>query len=190
MPSVTSKGPFVASAVLVTPTKPGSYNAYFRLAHGERNLFGPRIWANIQVDDQKEEAASAVLDAEVKESKVPSAEESEEDGVKVSGPVLAVAAPCEEEQEQRPARVETPVVVAQPVIVPDPAVVAESMREDSKQAESQRQAKWAPALQHLREIGFDGDDEFLITMLANHDGDLAQTCLYLLQQRKMLSSSQ
>jgi len=35
------------SAVLNIPSKPGRYNVYFKLADAARNVFGPRIWADL-----------------------------------------------------------------------------------------------------------------------------------------------
>jgi len=40
------------SAVLRTPTIPGRYQAFFRLADSERNTFGQRIWCDLMVQPE------------------------------------------------------------------------------------------------------------------------------------------
>jgi next-to-BRCA1 protein 1 len=46
------------SVPITTPTKPGSYSAYFQLADANRSVFGPRLWLEVVVtrddeDDRK-----------------------------------------------------------------------------------------------------------------------------------------
>lgn len=52
------------SAVLRTPTQGGRYSVTFHLADGERNLFGPRLWADLLVErDPSEKAPQPVPSA-------------------------------------------------------------------------------------------------------------------------------
>jgi hypothetical protein len=47
------------SAEIATPHAPGRYTAFFRLADGERNMFGPRMWVDLMVPGESGAAASS-----------------------------------------------------------------------------------------------------------------------------------
>jgi hypothetical protein len=47
------------SAEIATPQAPGRYTAFFRLADGERNMFGPRMWVDLIVPGESGATASS-----------------------------------------------------------------------------------------------------------------------------------
>jgi len=47
------------SAEIVTPSTPGRYTAFFRLADSERNMFGPRMWVDLIISGENSSAPAA-----------------------------------------------------------------------------------------------------------------------------------
>lgn len=63
------------SAVLIAPSQPGRYTIYFQLADSERNVFGPRLGADLVVAEAEKEWVDVKDEKEVKEPANESAKE-------------------------------------------------------------------------------------------------------------------
>jgi len=177
------------SVPITTPTKPGSYAAYFQLADAGRNVFGPRLWLEVVVtrDDEDERklapsgsVSNVLLNTNTSSSlSAPIVDTSGWIDVKVeTSPVIKpVAAPV-----VVPATTLPPVSAPAPVTasvapVPTPAkpvVVAPTVKPASPAP------KFAAQLASLASMGFN-NAELNSFLLEKHNGDIQQVSNWLLE---------
>jgi next-to-BRCA1 protein 1 len=152
------------SAALVAPAAPGRFTAVFQLADEERNLFGPRLSAEVVV----EKAQSAKMDAEAERAEL-NAVETKADQVKAAEP----ASPKEWVDVKAP---EPEFEVKQDMVVAAaPAQAATPVAEPAAPAQSE---KYREQHQFLKELGFD-DEQLNSQLLEMHKGDVREVCQYL-----------
>lgn len=172
--------------VLNLPKDVGRYTAYYRLADGDRNCFGPRLWADIFVvaNDSKlpvQPANSAPVAA-------APAGPSGKDEKKDAGAVPVTAAPT---ASVAATVVSAPGPVAVPAAVPlTPAPVAASgsqaasaVSASSDAAVSPVFAKYAVQLRQLSDMGFKNADLNLY-LLDRANGSVTEVAQWYLEKGK------
>jgi len=163
------------SVPITTPVKAGNYSAYFQLADESRNVFGPRLWLEVQVtcDDEDERkvadvaSTSAPLPSAPASPSLPSVDTSGWVDVKVeTSPLIKPATP----------------VTAIPVAVPVPAPIptASASKPAPTPAPAATPAKYADQLASLSAMGFN-NAELNAFLLEKHTGDVQKVTNWLLE---------
>jgi len=169
------------SVPVTTPVKAGNYTAYFQLANSERNVFGPRLWLEVQVTRDEEDERKLALAAASSSSSPPPAAHVDTSGwvdVKVETspvvkPTTAPVTPVVPAVTLAPttaAPVTPKLVVAIPV---HPAPSAPS-------APAPGPAKYAAQLASLSAMGFN-NAELNAFLLEKHTGDIQKVTNWLLE---------
>jgi hypothetical protein len=145
-----------AYAELVLPQRSGRYNAYFRLATAERDVFGPRLWADVNVS-----AVRATPKEEVKSAPAPAPEDDRK-------PTRAPrATPLQEVKE---------VKSAAPVRAPTAAPAVPQTPVDSA-----RERKWEFEISQLMSTGFP-DRRAVVEAVERAEGDVQRAYEDLIQK--------
>jgi len=169
------------SVPITTPTKPGSYSAYFQLADGDRKVFGPRLWLEVLVTrDDEDERKLAPPAQPVSSNNSPSLSSTVAPVVDTSGwidvkvetspvmkPVLAPATlPAAPIVSLSPSLESVAKPVVKPVaIAPKPTATP---------------SKYAAQLASLSSMGFN-NSELNSFLLEKHNGDIQQVSNWLLE---------
>jgi len=159
------------SVPITTPTKPGNYSAYFQLADADRNVFGPRLWLEVQAtrdeEDERKLAPPATVSApmaSVPATTTPSVDTSGWVDVKVeTSPVVKPVAVAVSTTPLAPTS--APAIAVKPVAVkPDAATPS----------------KYDAQLASLSSMGFK-NAELNSFLLEKHNGDIQQVTNWLLE---------
>lgn len=149
-------------AELVLPQRSGRYNAYFRLATAERDVFGPRLWADVNVSAvravPKEELKSVPVEAIAKP--VP------------AKPVPPAAKPATATEVPRAAASAAPEVKSE---VPVTAAAAAAPLDPEKLQ------KWAFEMSSLMSTGF-SDRRAVLEAIERSEGDIQRAYEELIHQ--------
>ena len=139
---------------LIAPRKPGRLSAYFRLTtrHGER--FGPRLWTDLNFVEGMES-----VPASVPAPGIPVAEHHIDSN---SLPTAACVSPVRVAGYECVATPASAIPVSAPVPRTATPVVA----------------KWSREMATIRDMGFTGDEEVLMSLLDLHNGDVAMVKMY------------
>jgi hypothetical protein len=179
-----------AAVVLRTPKVPGRYTAFFRLADGERNCFGPRVWTDVFVTEPAKEAEQQQQPAASAPAPAAAAEE-EQKSLEVT-PVVVAAAPS---TSSSPVAVLIPVTrtvsQAVPIAAATPKTAAaqpssipvEPTTSASSSPAASVDAKYETQLQLLDGMGFQ-NRELNSFLLESNQGNLVATANWLLEKMK------
>ena len=194
------------SAVLKTPQMPGRYQAFFRLADKERNVFGQRLWTDLIVMPESNGAVNEPVNASSAPSVVPSAPlaESSSSPSALNVPVVIVPlakseptveptpvlvkpiildASNDEDDEKSSSQVEIPIlvkpIIEEPVSIPS----SSSSSSSSSVAPSEGSDRYATELALLSGMGFN-NRELNVFLLDSKQGDLVAVANWLLEKMK------
>jgi len=149
------------SALIVTPPTPGRYTAYYQLADKDRNRFGPRLWVDLTVGEQKQ--------GEGKETKaaIPTP------AISATPKIAPAASPA--------ASTASPKPVSAQVATPPPISLAAAP--DAKKSEEEKlKEKYSEHLNALGKMGFD-KVPLNLYLLQTHQGKLQNVVEALLSTR-------
>jgi len=167
-----------ASVVLQTPAIKGRYVAYFRLADKDRNMFGPRLWADLFVggESKKQDQLNANTEASScssisTASSAPSASEPVNGDMKVNQPPNSVVSSVSSSSTTAVAQLEatTYSTISSPT---------EAVALDAKKCNVE---KYAVQEQELQRLGFKDTDQNL-HLLEYFDGNLQSVIDFLLEK--------
>jgi hypothetical protein len=171
------------SVPITTPTKPGSYSAYFQLADADRNVFGPRLWLEVLVTRDDED-----------ERKLASVAASSSSSITASAPVVDTSGWVDVKVETSPvvkpavAPAAVPATTLAPVVTPAATasvpVAAPVSAAPSKPVTIAVPAATAPKhaaqLASLASMGFN-NAELNAFLLEKHNGDIQAVTNWLLE---------
>jgi next-to-BRCA1 protein 1 len=175
------------SVPITTPTKPGSYSAYFQLADADRNVFGPRLWLEVLVtrddEDERKLGSGPGSSSSSITSSTPAVDTSGWVDVKVeTSPVVKPAVAPTTVPATTLAPVTIPAVtVSAPVSAPVSAKpVANATVSKPTGTVTPVAPKYATQLASLAAMGFN-NAELNAFLLEKHNGDIQQVTNWLLE---------